>query len=185
MDLDDMTKSEMSLDQLADMLIGLISSAEPFSERPVEKIKKTKGIGDGTSTRIIWGKTSTCSGYKKFSTKLRYKRLKLLNKDFRRDSDFKEKFESANREAAHLRAGGQSRISHLKESVKEKDSKLVDLVAALSYFHDLRVYIHLVGDPKKTRAKVVTRKINGKKSVGVITKEAPDPLPRGVFKIDV
>ena len=83
-----------------------------------------------------------------------------------------------------MRAGGQSRISHLKESVKEKDSKLVDLVAAPGYFWMLRVYIHLVGDPKKTRAKVVTRKINGKKSVGVITKDAPDLLPRGVFKIE-
>ena len=136
--LDDMTKSEMSLDQLADLPI---SSAEPFSECPVEKIKKGKGIGDGTFTRMIWGKTSTCSGYKKFSTKLRHKRLKRLNKDFRRDSDFKEKFERANREAAHLRAGGQSRISHLKESVKEKDSKLVDLVVATSYFWMWRVYI--------------------------------------------
>ena len=159
MDLDDMTKSEMSLDQLADLPI---SSAEPFSECPVEKIKKGKGIGDGTFTRMIWGKTSTCSGYKKFSTKLRHKRLKRLNKDFRRDSDFKEKFESANREAAHLRAGGQSRnfkekferanreaahlreggqsrISHLKESVKEKDSELADSETALGYFWMLRV----------------------------------------------
>ena len=102
MDLDDMTKSEMSLDQLADLPI---SSAEPFSECPVEKIKKGKGIGDGTSTRMIWGKTSTCSGYKKFSTKLRYKRLKRLNKNFRRDSDFKENFESANREAAPPEGG--------------------------------------------------------------------------------
>ena len=136
MDLDDMTKSEMSLDQLADLPI---SSAEPFSECPVEMIKKGKGIGDGTSTRMIWGKTSTCSGYKKFSTKLRHKRLKRLNKDFRRDSDFKENFESANREAAHLRAGGQSRISHLKESVKERDSKIVELVADPGYFWVLRV----------------------------------------------
>ena len=128
--------------------------------------------------------------YKQLTTirahsKYKYAAKKLLNKDLRRDSDFKEKFERANREAAHLRAGGQSRISHLKESVKEKDSKLVDLVAALGYVWMLRVYIHLVGDPKKTRAEVVTRMINGKKSVGVITKDAPDPLPRGVFKVRV
>ena len=103
---------------------------------------------------------------------------KLLNKDLsylRRDL------------VAHLRAGGQSRISHLKESVKEKDSKLVDIVAIPGYFDMLRVSgsLNLVGDPQKTKAEVVTRMINGKKSVGVITKDAPDPLPRGVFKIDV
>ena len=138
MDLDDMTKSEMSLDQLADLPI---SSAEPFSECPVEKIKKGKGIGDGTSTRMIWGKTSTCSGYKKFSTKLRYKRLKRLNKNFRRDSDFKEKFESANREAAHL-----SGVGSLVDIVGTNY-----IVGTNGYFWMLRVYIRLVGDPEKTR----------------------------------
>ena len=79
---------------------------------------------------------------KKFLKKQRYKRLMsrdkgkdknaaktLLKKDLRKDSDLKQRFKRANKEAAHLRAGGQSRISHLKESVEEKDSKLVDLVA--------------------------------------------------------
>ena len=103
MKMHDLTFSEMSLDQLPELPM---SSPELFcvgcdilskSECPVEKIKKRNGIGHGTSTRIIWGKTSTCSGCKKFSTKLRYKRLKVLNKDFWRDSDFKEKFEHANR----------------------------------------------------------------------------------------
>ena len=152
MDLDDMTKSEMSLDQLPELPMSSLSS-----ECIVEKIKKKNAIVK-EEQRIILGKTSTrsvwkkgekgrrykknmlknaCGGFaKKFLKKLRYKRLmtiranskdknaakKLLNKDLRRDSDFKEKFERANRETAHLRAGGQSRISHLKESVKENDS---------------------------------------------------------------
>ena len=49
----------------------------------------------------------------------------------------------------------------------------------------LRVYQHVIGDPKKTRAKVTTRMIFGKKEVGVITNDAPDPLPKGVFKVEV
>ena len=65
----DLTKSEMSQDQLFCACCDISSK----SECPVEKIKKRNGIGDGTSTRIIWGKTSTHSGYKKFLKKLRYK----------------------------------------------------------------------------------------------------------------
>ena len=61
----------MSQDQLFCACCDISSK----SECPVEKIKKRKGIGDGTSTRIIWGRTSTRSGYKKFLKKLRYKRL--------------------------------------------------------------------------------------------------------------
>ena len=49
----------------------------------------------------------------------------------------------------------------------------------------LRVYIRLVGDPKKTGAKVVTRMIFGKNEVGVITNDAPHPLPEGVFKVEM
>ena len=80
MDLDDLTKSEMSLDQLPELPM---SSPELFcvgcdisskSECPVEKIKKRKGIGDGTSTRIIWGKTSTRSVWKKGKKGRRYKK---------------------------------------------------------------------------------------------------------------
>ena len=82
-----------------------------------------------------------------------------------------------------MRAGEESRISHLKESVKEKDSKLVDLVADLGYFWMLRVFIQHVGDPMNVGAEVVTRMIHRKKSLGVITKAAPDPLPRGVFPL--
>ena len=59
-----------------------------------------------------------------------------------------------------------------------------DKNAATSYFCMLGVYKYLVGDPKKTRAEVVTRMVGGKKAVGVITKDAPDLLPRGVFKIE-
>ena len=47
--------------------------------------------------------------YKQLTTirahsKYKYAAKKLLNKDLRRDSDFKEKLERANREATHLRA---------------------------------------------------------------------------------
>ena len=88
----------------------------------------------------------------------------------------------------NLRAGGSSRISHLKESVKEKDSKLVDLAAEPGYFWKYRVYCDLVGDVKKTKAKTAVRKINGKKTLGVVTKDWPKgggPLPPGVFRIEV
>ena len=47
----------------------------------------------------------------------------------------------------------------------------------------LRVFIQHVVDPKNVGAEVATRMINGKKSFGAITKDAPDPLPRGVFKV--
>ena len=50
----------------------------------------------------------------------------------------------------------------------------------------MKVYTQHIGDPKKTKAKVVSRKVGGKKSFGVVTKDGPpDPLPRGVFRIEV
>ena len=110
-----------------------------------------------------------------------------MKKDLRQDSDFKQKFKRAKKECMNLRAGGSSRISHLKESVKEKDSKLVDLVAEPGYFWKYRVYCDLVGDVKKTKAKTAVRKINGKKTLGVVTKDAPKGgiLPKGVYRIEV
>ena len=139
---------------------------------------------------------------KKFLTRGKYKRMmikkessrekfdkhaakKALKRDLRQDSDFKQKFKRAKGECTNLRAGGTSRISHLKESVKEKDSKLVDLVADPGYFWVLRVYTHHIGDPKKSKAKLATRQIGGKKCLGVITKDAPKPLPKGVYRIEV
>ena len=69
MDLHDLTFSETSLDQFPDLPMSSpapSSSSALFcsgcdicskSECLVEKIKKRKGIGHGTSTRIIRGKT--------------------------------------------------------------------------------------------------------------------------------
>ena len=113
---------------------------------------------------------------------------KALKRDLRQDSDFKQKFKRAKGECMNLKAGGSSRISHLKESVKEKDSKLVDLVAEPGYFWTLRVYQHVIGDPKKTKAKTAVRKLNGKRTLGVITKDLPKgmvSLPQGVFKLEI
>ena len=125
MDLDDMTKSEMSLDQLPELPM----SSQFQRQKPRPPIKTIKANSkDKTAAK------------------------KLLNKDLRRDSDFKEKFERANREAAHLRAGGQSRISHLKESVKEKDSKCANSVTYLGNLWLSRVFIEHVGDPKNVGA---------------------------------
>ena len=107
MDLHDLTFSETSLDQFpelpmsspAPLMTALFCSGCDIcskSECPVEKIKKRNGIGHGTSTRIIWGKTSKkskkgrrdkkqmlknvrgnlfCGFAKNFLKKLRYKRL--------------------------------------------------------------------------------------------------------------
>ena len=49
------------------------------------------------------------------------------------------------------------------------------------------MFTHLVGDVKKTKAKVVTRKIAGKKTLGVVTKDAPKGgvLPQRVYRIEV
>ena len=86
MDLHDLTFSETSLDQFPDLPM---SSPAPSSspalfcselfECIVEKIKKRKGIGDGTSTRIIWGKTSTRSVWKKGKKGRRDKKQMLKN----------------------------------------------------------------------------------------------------------
>ena len=110
MDLHDLTFSETSLDQFPDLpmsspapssspaLFKRLCSGCDFckSECLAEKIKKRKGIGHGTSTRIIRSKTfkkgkkgrrdkkqmlknvrgNLCGGFaKKFLKKLRYKRL--------------------------------------------------------------------------------------------------------------
>ena len=95
-------------------------------------VKKLKKCGEWCNLCVVVSK--------KFLKKQRYKRLmtghkgknkngakKLLKTDLRKDSDLKQRFKRANKEAAHLRAGGQSRISHVtlghvKESVKEKES---------------------------------------------------------------
>ena len=84
-DLDDSDVAEMELDQRPPtptsspelFCVGCDISSK--SECPVEKIKKRKGIGDGTSTRIIWGKTSTRSVWKKGKKGRRYKN-KMLKK---------------------------------------------------------------------------------------------------------
>ena len=60
----DLTKSEMSQDQLFCACCDISSK----SACPVEKIKKRNGIGHGTSTQIIWGKTSTRNVWKKGKT---------------------------------------------------------------------------------------------------------------------
>ena len=95
-----------------------------------------------TSTRSVWkkgekGRKNACGSNtrergelaKKFLKNEPNKRVikanskdknaakKLLNKDLRRDSDFKEKFERDNREAARLRAGGSPGTS--RRSLKE------------------------------------------------------------------
>ena len=66
-DLDDSDVAEMELDQLPELPM---SSPELFcvgcdisskSDCPVEKLKKRKGIDEGTSIRVQWGKTSTRS----------------------------------------------------------------------------------------------------------------------------
>ena len=92
MDLHDLTFSEMSLDQLPELPMSRKRKREK-RECPVEKIKKTKGIGDGTSTHTIWGKTSTHSGYKKFLKKLRYKRLMTIKANSKDKNAAKKTFE--------------------------------------------------------------------------------------------
>ena len=80
MDLDDLTKSEMSLDQLPELPM---SSPELFcvgcdisskSDCHVEKLKTRRGIDEGTSTRIQWGKTSTRSVWRTGKKGRRYKK---------------------------------------------------------------------------------------------------------------
>ena len=44
------------------------------SECPIEKLKKRKGIGDGTNTLVVWGKTSPRSVWKKGRKGRRYKK---------------------------------------------------------------------------------------------------------------
>ena len=71
----DLTKSEMSQDQLFCACCDISSK----SACPVEKIKKRNGIGHGTSTWIICGKTSTRSVWKKGKKRCRYKEKTLKN----------------------------------------------------------------------------------------------------------
>ena len=71
-------------------------------------------------------------------------------------------------------------MSHLKESVEEKDSKFVDLVQDRGYFWMLKAYRQHIGNPKETKAEVVSLQVGGLKSKGVVTKDGPpDPLPPG------
>ena len=98
------TFSEMSLDEIIELPVSRKRKIEK-SECPVEKFKKTKGIGDG-----------------------RY-------------------------------------LMTTKANSKDKN-------AATSHFWPYLVYHHLVGDPIKTRAKVVTRMILGEKVPGVVTTDA-------------
>ena len=61
-------------------------------------------------------------------------------------------------------------------------------MAEPGYFWTLRVYTHLVGDVKKTKAKTAVRKLNGKRTLGVITKDLPKgigSLPPGVFRLEI
>ena len=61
-------------------------------------------------------------------------------------------------------------------------------MAEPGFFWKYRVYQTLVGDAKKTKAKTAIRKINGKKTLGVITKDLPKgmvSLPPGVFKLEI
>ena len=64
----DLTKSEMSQDQFFCAHCDISSKSECL----VEKINKRNGIGHGTSTWIIWGKTSTRSVWKKGKKRCRY-----------------------------------------------------------------------------------------------------------------
>ena len=77
-DLDDSDVAEMSQDfpelvPSSPELYCVGCDISSKSECPIEKMKKRKGIGDGTSTRIIWGKTSTRSVWKKGTKGRRYK----------------------------------------------------------------------------------------------------------------
>ena len=94
----------------------------------------------------------------------------------------KDQFKSNVREAVHLRAGGKSRVLKYKTEVYTKKEMITDLVDRGSQFYELQAYIDKYGDPKKNKAKVVTKTLaDGKKKKGVYVRTGP----KGIWDVEV
>ena len=82
---------------------------------------------------------------------------KLLKSHLASRGPEKASFKAAHKEAVHLRAGGRSRINDYKESVEQSTEFSCAIIGPKKQFWELSEYTKEFGNPKDTKAKVVSR----------------------------
>ena len=82
---------------------------------------------------------------------------KKLKEDLRQDKEFRKRWKGEIEESAHLLAGGRSRIRASRVQVDVVDEVVHELIDDTLVFYSLAKYKTDIGDPKLTKAKIVTR----------------------------
>lgn len=152
---------------------------------------KTSTRKRGTKNGAVTKKKIKCGEWcnncinvaRKWTTQKKYARLATKNKqilkhiknEIKSDAATRERFKANVEESIHLKGGGRSRILHYKEQVVKDTATMVDLEDPSCKFYTVKKYRETFGDPKKTKAKIVT--IHGIQ--GVIVKHGED----GVFDL--
>eukprot|EP00959_Pyramimonas_sp_CCMP1952_P067648 1412070-Pyramimonas_sp.AAC.2 len=103
-----------------------------------------------------------------------------LQADLGKDKKVKARFKANVKELIHQRAGGRSRVTVDPETVTSAEMKIQDIILPKRQFYEVETYRQLIGDPKRTKAKIVKRKI-GKKTVhGIYVKVGQD----GIYDVE-
>ena len=119
--------------------------------------------------------------YKKIATnKQKGKReaCKQLKMDLRAaDGKFRKRWKDEIDETVHLRAGGRSRVRGSDVNIVRTDEHSHEIIDNSLKFYTVKKYKELIGDPKITRAKIVTRTLKaGKKISGVYVREGEEGI---------
>ena len=87
----------------------------------------------------------------------------MIKEDIRKAGPERERWRANHKEWIHLKNRGLSRVNSFSETVKVKDENIHDIQGPKKQFYLLPVYKARFGDPKKNKAKVVLKRVPGKK----------------------
>ena len=100
--------------------------------------------------------------YKKAEQRTKGDGKRLIKDDIKKLGPERTRWRHNNKEWIHLKNGGRSRVNSFSETVKVKDEKVHEIKAPRKQFDLLKKYKDKFGDPKKNKAKVVSKTVPGK-----------------------
>ena len=97
------------------------------------------------------------------------------------DGKVRKRWKEEIEETIHLRAGGRQRINNSEVNVVKVNEHSHDLIDRSLKFYTVKKYKEKFGDPKATKAKIVTRMLRGgKKMSGIYVRQGEE----GIYDVE-